>query len=329
MYGRSDAEACVNRGLDAFWQFKFDEAEKDFEQAVRIDPGSVQAHLSLGVLNLVQYGNRVSETRQQIWDPEIVSSRPDADNAAAVDRARKLIDEHGAKIGRRAEESLTEALRLDPRNTLAMEYLAALCYNWLDSNEHRSRLDDAERWIQRSLDINPEHKFANYCCGAINAEKVLSILQGTGYPLHRVLDEGARQLLHAKITPLLSESARNFGRALEIDSKNVSAMTYVSQMKIAEGFVAETPEEWLQARREADEWNRRACEVDEENARAEGQPWPRTTATVTFYPMSEDEKAKQHATRPLFPFDPSWMLPRAPPPMPGWSFENWTVSKDL
>lgn len=219
--GESGVQTWIDRGKEAYWHLHLTEAAKNFENAVATDLHSDQARLCFGVISLFLYQNGVSEAREKFLDPRSDRTWSRAEMAAEVERIRALIAEQNSTHGKRAEENLLQVLQLDPRNKLGMEYLAALYYAWLDptsdafGNRRRLRLADAQRWYKRILEIDPEHKFANYVCGVIGWETVFDLMRSSGTYPRPLRNEEARRSLREQIAPLLDDSTRNLLRSLE------------------------------------------------------------------------------------------------------------------
>jgi hypothetical protein len=130
-----------------------------------------------------------------------------------------------------------------------------------------------------------------------------------------LVDEESRRFLNAKAAPVLEDSARNFLRSLELDSNNTDAMTYLMFVRSDQAYIAETDEDAVRARTEADDWRRKLDEIRAASAKAAGRPWPprprqRATITFTFTPRAEKPPV------PSFPPDSRLMIPPAPPPPP-------------
>ena len=89
-----DAATWTARGIDAYRHTHFDESIKCFEEAVKLDPNSADAPVSLAIAYLGTHF-------------------PTADSGGNPMRDREI-------------EQLTKALALDPRNEAALEWLAAL-----------------------------------------------------------------------------------------------------------------------------------------------------------------------------------------------------------
>jgi tetratricopeptide (TPR) repeat protein len=310
-FGESNVQTWIDRGREAYGHRHLPEAADDFEKAVATDPQSVQAHLCFGVACLFLYQNGVSEAQPRFFDPDNHRTWSRTDMAAELDRVRAVVGEQNATNGKRAEDNLQQALQLDPRNTLATEYLAALYYHWLDpktdslGNRRRSRLTDALHWYRRILEIDPEHKFANQACGVIEWEEAFELMRSSGSYRRPLPNEEARRSLRAQIAPLLDDSTRNLLRSLEIDPNNWQSMSSLIYVKCAQAYVADTNDEQTRARSEADEWTRKVNQILEAKAKAAGQPWPPgPIATITFRAVPQTSQPGGKPALPPFPPDP-------------------------
>jgi tetratricopeptide (TPR) repeat protein len=321
--GESAAQTWIERGKEAYGHLQLAEAAQDFEKAVSADPQSLEARLCFGVASLFLYQNGLGDAQAKFFDPDSRRPLSRAEVAAELNRTRVLIAEQNSTNGKRAEENLLQALQLDPQNKLAMEYLAALCHAWLDpisdslGNNRYSRLTDALHWYKRIIEIDPGHSFANYVCGVIDWESAFEIMRASGSYPRPLPSEEARRSLHSQIAPLLDDGARNLARSLEIDPNNWNAMSYLSAVKRAQAYVAGTNSEYLLARSEADDLNRKVNEILEAQAKAAGQPWPPgPIATLTFDPVPQESQGNGKTALPAFPPDPKQTIPPGIPPPP-------------
>ena len=191
----ADTQTWIDRGTEAYWRLQISEAAQAFEKAVAIDPQSTQARLCFGVACFFLYQNGLSDAQTSF----------ESEMTAELDRIRGLITEQNSTNGKRAEENLQQALHLEPQNKLAMAYLAALYHAWSDStdpwgNKRRSRLTEAQHWYRRLLEIDPQHKFANYICGVIDWEKGFELLRSSGnYPRPLTNEEAADRFMRKSL----------------------------------------------------------------------------------------------------------------------------------
>jgi tetratricopeptide (TPR) repeat protein len=88
------------------------------------------------------------------------------------------ISEQNESNGASAEDHLRRALELDRSNQSAMEYLAALYFWWRDpATGAFGRHEEAKPCVERLLEINPQHPFANYMRGMIDYENAANMIR--------------------------------------------------------------------------------------------------------------------------------------------------------
>jgi tetratricopeptide (TPR) repeat protein len=186
-------DSWMTKGVDAYRHARHAEAIQCFEHAVIDDPQSATARLSLGLAYLAIYTLGASS-------PENHSS------------------------GRNAEENLREALEIDPRNTIALGYLAQFHYSEAfgapTTAKKDERLNQAQQLFEKLAEINPKSKEAFYALGVIAWQK----------SSHRVED-----------------ATKQFSHALQLDPGYEDAMDYLALIQREKGDVAA-----------ADEWSAKA-----------------------------------------------------------------------
>ena len=312
------AQTWLEKGAEAYANMRLDEAGQDFQHAVEVDPHSAKAQLSLGVIYVFQYQNGVALQSAPLLDErgDVRPLTPEEVEAEA-EKQRAQIAEQNATNGPSAEEHLKKALELELGHEQTMEYLAALYFWWRDPATAGlgPRHDVALQMYTRIAEINPRHRFANYVCGLIDYQKAFNIIRSIlGFPPGRLADEESRRSLRAKVGPLLTDSAANFLRSLEIDPNNSDAMTSLGHVSSEQAYIAESTDESARLTAEAAEWYRKVYQSWEADAKATGQPWPpdEDNAAIIF------ERAPGNPPTPSFPPDARFMVPpSAPPPPPG------------
>jgi tetratricopeptide (TPR) repeat protein len=318
MSSGENAETWLDKGAEAYAEMRIAEAGQNFEKAVAADPHSARAHLCLGVTLFFQYQNGIGEALNEM---DLAGERHRLTREqwqARAERRRAQIAEQNAGNAANAEAHLRRAVECETDNQPSIEYLAALYYAVLDPvTEHTARPDDAKLWYARLLEINPQHPFANYMCGVIDYQTAFpTIRSNAGFP-SPLTDDSRCRSLRAQTGPLLTESARNFLRSLEIDPKSTQAMIYLMLVKRDQACIAETENEVVRDRAEADALEHKVYEIIEANAKANTQPWPPgNTASVTFVRVPRWSTGGNPPV-PRFPPDARLMtVPLAPPPPP-------------
>jgi hypothetical protein len=130
---------------------------------------------------------------------------------------------------------------IDEWNTWAHSIFGGETQPPLDS-EHGTTMHDKCILALRKSILAP--RFANYVCGLIDYQKACNIIRSTkGFPRRRLADEESRRSLRAQVGPLLTDSAANFLRSLEIDPNNSDAMTSLGHVRSEQGYIAESTDE--------------------------------------------------------------------------------------
>ena len=306
----------LEKGAEAFANRRPVEAAHNFEKAAAADPHSAKAQLCLGAIYLFQYQKGVAERLDPALRPPTLTP---AEFAARAERRRAQIAEQNATNAASAEQRLKQALDLEPRDLLAMEYLAALYYEKAMPIISSVKVLEQIRLEKKSLPAAFLSHIAQRL--AIPVPATIDLLDpggtvppNTGFPT----DEEIRRSLRAKVGPLLANSTRSFLRSLEIEPNNKDAMRYLSAVKTEEAYIAETNDESERAKNEAVEWDRRWDQIMAARAKAAGQPWPPqpgATGKIVGMVFQRIPGARKPPT-PSFPPDPSWMIPLAPPHLP-------------
>jgi len=248
-------DSWMTKGVDAFRHARHVEAIQCFEHAVIDDPQSATARLSLALAYLETYIPGV-ESREN------------------------------HSIGRNAGENLRAALEIDPRNTIALMYLAQFYYS--EAYGERSpakkdeKLNQAQQLFQKLAEINPKSKEAFYALGAVAWQK----------SSHR-----------------LEDATKQFSYALQLDPGYEDAMYYLAVIEREKGDTAA-----------ADEWSakaRKLRQVKEDKWRvahpksSSEKPCPPDTMCFDPDPGSGDTLPLEWPPTPMV-----WMPPPPPPPPP-------------
>ncbi len=217
--GQLSAESWLARGVEAYGAKRFDEACEYFENATTTDPSSVQAHLALGAARLTLYKQRPAGFSP---DLEAAGERMLQEWAAYEERERAILAEQNSTNWPLAENSLKRANQLDPENDLIIEYLCSLYFSWKDPRDKENdRMDEAKRWLERLLEVRPDHKHANVHCGMILIGKTRKLLPNYGH--YPVRPEPNLPILRAKAEPLLDEASRHLARAIALYGEQTAA----------------------------------------------------------------------------------------------------------
>jgi len=204
-----------------------------------------------------------------------------------------------------AEKSLKRANQLDPQNNLVVEYLCALYFAWKDPlDEENDRMDEAKQWLERLVELHPEHKYANFYCGMILSAKARKLLPNYGrFPPWPEPDLAS---LRMKVSPLLEEASRHLARALALHGAHTAASHFVDKVTSMQAYLADPDKAARDLRDKLTEsfrkhWQARATEGQTAGPAVPSGP----SATITFR-LSPEALAEDRA-RP-FPPNP-WRIP--------------------
>ena len=229
------AEAWLARGIEAYQAKRFEEACQHFEKAIAIDSGSARAYLALGAARLTLYKQRP----ERVWlDLAAEADRAEREWAAYKERENAIVAEQNSTNWPLAEKSLKRANQLDPENELIIEYLCSLYFSWKDPlDEGNDRMDEAKRWLERLVEIRPEHKYANVYCGMILSAKARKLLPNYGrYPVSPEPDLAS---LRMKAGPLLDEASRHLERALALHRDQTAAPYLMEEVASMRAYLAD------------------------------------------------------------------------------------------
>ncbi len=164
-------------------------------------------------------------------------------------------------------------------------------------------MDEAKQWLERLLEIRPEHKHANVQCGMILSAKARKLLPNYGrYPASAEPDLST---LRDKAGPLLDEASRHLMRAITLYDEQTAAPFFMEEVTSMRAYLAD-PERAAQAMRDKlqemfrqHQTQAAVPSVEEESDSAS------SSATITF-PLSPEAIAEDR-DRP-FPPNP-WRIP--------------------
>ncbi len=236
----------LNKGVQAFRNARYSDAVDKFKEAIELDPTFPTARLYLAIAYFQQ------------WIPG--SDEPDND-----------------KMLQAAKDQFNKVLQDDPKNGVAIEYLAQLNYSETqgikDLDQKIAKLDEAQTWYQRLSDVEPKNKTALYSLGVIAWAKwypTLSVARAKAGmkpedpgPLK---DKKAREELRAKYWEMINAGIGNLNHALEIDPKYDDAMAYLNLLYRERADLAATPEEYKGDIGQADLWMQKTLDIRKQKA---------------------------------------------------------------
>ena len=198
------SRAQLNEGSKAFKNAQFPQAVEHFKEAVELEPDFTSARLYLATAYMQQY----------------IPGSNSPDNMKNADEA---------------EKQFNTVLKTEPDNKIAIGYLASLMLG-------EKKLDDAEKWNKRMLQVDPNNADAYYSLGFIAwskwypayAEAIHDLnlkLEDPGpLPTKNPKDKKApavdKEALKAKWLPVIDGGLADLDKCLQIDNLRDDAMAY-------------------------------------------------------------------------------------------------------
>jgi Tfp pilus assembly protein PilF len=215
----------LNKGVQNFKNAQYPAAVENFKTAVALNPNYVTARQYLAVAYFQQYvpGAETPDNRQ-IW-------------TAAYDQFQKVVDQ-------------------DPKNALAVGYIASLYFNKKDWS-------NAQRWYEKLISIEPSNKEAYYNLAVItywewypeyNKARIAAGMKPEDVGTAPFKDPKIRADLMARFGPMIDAALKNLDKCLQIDSEYEDAMTYKNLLIRERAFLVDDKDEYVAQTKVADDW---------------------------------------------------------------------------
>jgi tetratricopeptide (TPR) repeat protein len=230
----------MNKGVQAYRANHYAEAVNHFKNAVEYDPTNQNAQLYLATSYMIQ------------WIPGAESP----DNKKSYDMARKTFE---------------EVLKKDPKNSLALASMASMAYNAASSgnpDQKVAALEEAKKWNQRRIEVNPNDPEAYYYLGVINWAEAFPPLQSARVQERMkpddpgpIKDPKIREQLKAKYQNLIEEGINNLKKCLSIDKENEDAMSYLNLLLRKKADLEDSPEASKADIAQAEDWSNKSLDM--------------------------------------------------------------------
>jgi Tfp pilus assembly protein PilF len=218
-----EARDQLNKGVTAFKNAQYPESVEHFKTAVQLDPSFPTARLYLAMAYLQQY-------------------IPGADS------------DDNNKMAQAAYDQFSEVLRLDPKNTLAIQSIASLYL-------YEKKWTEAQEWYQRLTTVDPNNVVGYYSLGFIawsqwypeygKARALLGMKLEDPGPIK---DKKVRDDLKARFGPVIDGGLKALDKALQIDPEYADAMAYENLLIRERADLADTKDEYENQIKIANEW---------------------------------------------------------------------------
>jgi len=230
----------MNQGVNAYKSNHYADAVKHFKEAVRLDPSNQNAQLYLATSYMIQ------------WVPGADS--PD-----------------NQKNYNMAKQEFQHVLTKDPKNSLALASMASMAYNSASSGTPEQKLaalEDAKKWNQRRIEIDPKDAEAYYYLGVINWAEAFTPIQSARVDLKMkpddpgpIKDPKVKAELKAKYEQAINEGLEDLKKCLAIDKENEDAMSYMNLLLRKKADLEDTPDQSKADIAQAEDWSNKSLEM--------------------------------------------------------------------
>jgi len=213
----------LNTGVQAFKNAQYGEAVESFKKAVDLDPNFPPARLYLATAYMQQYipGAESPENKQMAQ--------------AAHDQFMKVLEQ-------------------TPNDKVALASIASLYLN-------QKNFDDAQKWNEKLIAVDPQNKEAYYSLGWIAWSKWYPAYGTARANLHMkqedpgpIKDKKVKEELKAKWGPVIDAGLQALDKALQIDPEYEDAMAYENLLIRERADLVETKEEYEKQIQIANDW---------------------------------------------------------------------------
>lgn len=230
----------MNKGVQAYKGLKYADAIKHFQEAVQLDPTNQNAQLYLATSYMTQ------------WVPGVDS----ADNQ---------------KNYTMAKQEFENILKKDPSNSLALASLASMAYNSAATGTQEQKtasLQEAAKWNQRRIEVNPKDSEAYYYLGVISWLRARPDIQTARVTQKMspndpgpIKDQKVRQDLQGKYLAMINEGIDNVRKCLDIDKENEDAMSYLNLLLREKADLENSPDASKADVAQAEDWSNKSVDM--------------------------------------------------------------------
>lgn len=230
----------MNKGIQSYKGNKYADAVKHFQEAVKLDPTNTNAQKYLATSYMIQ------------WVPGADSP----DNKKNYDMARQEFD---------------TVLKNDPKDSLALASMANMSYNSATTGSPEQKaaaLEDAKKWNERRIEVDPKDAEAYYYLGVINWAQAFTPIQTArvqvgmkGTDPGPIKDKKVRAELQAKYSKSIEDGLSNLRKCLDIDKENEDAMSYLNLLLRKKADLDDSPEAAKADIAQAEDWSNKSLDI--------------------------------------------------------------------
>lgn len=230
----------INHGIAAFKAAKYADAVDHFKLAIALDPTNPSPRLYLATSYMQQ------------WIP-------------GADSPENL------QMAKQAREEFMKVLDTDPNEKTALASLASLAYNEassLPAEKKLEKLNEAEKWNNKIIEVDPKDKEAYYYLGVISWAKwypqwmiARANLKMRPEDPGPIKDKKVKDTLRTQYASIIDQGTQNLQKALEIDKEFDDAMAYTNLLVREKADLVDSPEEYKKQIEVADAWVQKALDT--------------------------------------------------------------------
>ena len=231
----------LNKGVEAYKNAKYGEAVDHFKQAIELDPTNPNARLYLATAYMNQY-------------------IPGADSP------------DNNKNAQAARDEFQKVLQDNPNDKMAVQSLASLSYSEAggisDMDAKLKKLDEARKWNDRLIQIDPNSKEGYYTLGVIDWAKWYPNYTAARVKLGMkpedpgpIKDKKAREELKDKYDAMIQDGIKNLEAALKIDPQYDDAMSYLNLLIRERADLDDNTDDYKKDIATADMWMNKAMDT--------------------------------------------------------------------
>ncbi len=223
----------LNKGVASYKNGQYAAAIDHFKQAVELDPKLLNARLYLATA----YSNQ--------FVPGVVSEENTRNGEAAIKEFEKVLE-------------------TDPNNVNSVGGIAYLYFQM-------KKLDEAKKWYQRKIQIDPSDAEAYYSVGVIDWTETYQPRMTLKAELHLqpdepIKDNKARGALCEKNNPFIEEGFQNLNKAVQLKPDYEDALAYLNLMYREKADCEDTTEARAADNKKADEIIQRVLDLKKKKA---------------------------------------------------------------
>lgn len=238
--GKLQSRDQMNQGVQAYKNNHYADAVKHFKEAVRLDPTNQNAQLYLATSYMIQ------------WIPGADS--PD-----------------NQKNYNMAKQEFNKVLERDPKNSLALASMASMAYNSATAGTQDQKvaaLEDAKKWNQRRIEVDPNDSEAYYYLGVIDWAEAFTPIQTARVDAKMkpddpgpLKDAPAKDDLKSKFATSIDDGMSNLRKCLELDKENEDAMSYLNLLLREKAVLEDSPDAAKSDVAQAEDWSNKSLDM--------------------------------------------------------------------